>query len=123
MDSIKKEGLKLGKKLFEVEMLMEEIEKYKPKTLPDFVKLQNAIYFSPSKHEKDNNNYVIVDSKKLNQDKLYIADAIIVDKLWHEVVNVYYNASSLYGSVEDLSKKYWERFIHILDYEKLLKFT
>ncbi len=123
LDSIKIEGLKVGKRLFEVEMMMEEVEKYKPNKFPDFVKLQNAIYFSPKKHKEKykyiDEEYVIVDANKLNKEKLYVADAIVIDRLWHEVVNVYYHAKSLYGSVEGLSKKYWSRFMAFEDYEKL----
>lgn len=121
IEKIREEGLKVGKKLFEIEMFGDEIEKYKPSHFPQHVNFHKAIFFNPEKRKDSQESFIIVDSEKLNQDKIYIADKNIVGQLWHEIINVYYGANTSGVPVETLASKFWNKLVTIKEYEKIEK--
>lgn len=121
IEKIREEGLKVGEKLFETEIFGDEIEKYKPVHFPQYVNFHKAIFFNPTKRKDSEEPFIIVDSKSLNQEKIYIADKKVIGQLWHEIINVYYGANTSGISVETLAHKFWNKLVNIEEYEKVEK--
>lgn len=96
-------------------MIWPVIKQYRPSNLPQFINRRNCVFFTFDE-DKDSFGFK-VNTSNLNQDRLYVFDCGVADKLFDEII-WQNNLNECKGGVfEELSKKYWSSMVQFSEFD------